>query len=130
HTYTGNPLACRAAIANLELFKKTGFFRRLNEKIDYMSSGLERFKGLEHVGDIRQMGMMAGIELVEDKLKKTPYDWEDKIGIKVINEARKSGLMLRPLGNVIVLMPQLGISREEIDRMLDVTYKSIEKVTA
>lgn len=130
HTYTGNPLACRAALANLELFKRRGFFEKLDEKINLLKAGLKRFKDLEHVGDIRQKGLMVGIELVKDKLKKTPYDWTDKIGIRVVKEIKKSGIILRPLGNVIVLMPPLSINEGEINNLLRSTYDSIEEVTA
>ena len=70
--------------------------------------------------------MMAGIELVKDKCKKTPYAWEEKIGIRVISHARSRGVILRPLGNVIVLMPPLSIKKPELQRLLDVTYDSIE----
>lgn len=130
HTYTGNPLACRAALANLKLFGQEGFFKELNKRIDFLRAGLGRFYGLEHIGDIRRRGMMVGIELVKDKVKKTPYDWEEKMGVKVIMDIKKSGIILRPLGNVIVLMPPLSINTEELEGLLDNTYNSIERVTA
>jgi adenosylmethionine-8-amino-7-oxononanoate aminotransferase len=130
HTYTGNPLACEAALANLKLFKRKDFFKELGAKIKYLRSGLERFNNLEHVGDIRQKGMMVGIELVRDKVKKTPYKWEEAMGIKIIKDIRKSGVILRPLGNTIVLMPPLGIDKEELIYLLNQAYKSIERVTA
>lgn len=130
HTYTGNPIACQAAIANLRLFRKRNFFKLLNEKIEFLKTALKRFETLEHVGDIRQKGFMAGIELVKDKADKIPYSWEEKIGIRVIQDIRKSGIILRPLGDVIVLMPPLSISQQELTYLLDRTYNSIETVTA
>ncbi|MCX5716516.1 MAG: adenosylmethionine--8-amino-7-oxononanoate transaminase [Candidatus Omnitrophica bacterium] len=130
HTYTGNPLACRAAIASLGLFKRKNFFRELDKKIRFMKEGLREFEGLEHVGDIRQKGLMAGIELVRNKLRKTPYEWEEKIGIRVIQDIRKQGVILRPLGNVIVLMPPLSIDKTGLGTLLERTYKSVKAVTS
>ncbi|MCM8781978.1 MAG: adenosylmethionine--8-amino-7-oxononanoate transaminase [Candidatus Omnitrophica bacterium] len=129
HTYTGNPLACQAALANLRLLKKRDFFEDLNKRIRVLKNGLKKFKGLDHVGDIRQKGLMVGIELVKDKTNKTPYSWEEKIGIQVIQDIRKSGIILRPLGNVIVLMPPLSITEEEIINLLEETYNSIKRAT-
>ena len=129
HTYTGNPLACAAALANLELFKKEKTLDKLQPKIKFLKDGLEKFKALEHVGDIRQKGFMAGIELVKDKASKEPYGWEEKIGINVCQKAREDGVILRPLGNVIVLMPPLAISKEELKLLVDAAYKAISVVT-
>ncbi|BAF58701.1 hypothetical membrane protein [Pelotomaculum thermopropionicum SI] len=98
-------------------------------KISFLEEGLKRFKELSHVGDIRQKGMMVGIELVEDKKTKKPYPWEDNIGHRVILEARKNGLVIRPLGNVIVLMPVLSMTIPELEQVLDITYNAIAKVT-
>jgi adenosylmethionine-8-amino-7-oxononanoate aminotransferase len=129
HTYTGNPLACSAALASIGLFEEEKILDNLKTKIEMLGSGLERFKALEHVGDIRQAGFMVGIELVEDQEAKRPYPWEAKMGTKVILEARKRGLIIRPLGNVVVLMPPLSVDEEELTSMLDITYESIKEVT-
>ncbi len=130
HTFTANPLACRAALANLELFRKKKTLEKLQKKIDLLRDRLKAFWALPHVGDIRQVGFMAGIELIEDRTARKPYPTEKKVGIRVIQETRKRGVILRPLGNVIVLMPPFAISAGELNRLLDVTYDSIEKVTA
>jgi len=129
HTYTGNPLACQAALANLRLFKRRGFFKELDGKIGLFKEALKRFEGLEHVGDIRQRGMMVGIELVKDRLKKTPYKWDEEIGVNVIRDMKRYGIILRPLGNVIVLMPPLSISEAELNILLASAYNSIARVT-
>ncbi len=129
HTYTGNPLACAAALASIELFEKTDLLASLQPKIDLLRRGLENFRDLPHVGDIRQRGMMVGIELVVDKDTKEPYAIKEQIGHRVILEARRRGLILRPLGNVIVLMPVLSMSNEELNRVLEITYESIAVVT-
>ncbi|MFZ3065956.1 MAG: adenosylmethionine--8-amino-7-oxononanoate transaminase [Nitrospirota bacterium] len=129
HTYTGNPLACAAAIANIDLFKKERTLQKLQPKIKYMTKRLKELEDLNHVGDIRQKGFMVGIELVKDKGTKEPYLLEEKIGIKVIKEARKHGLIIRPLGNITVLMPPLSIKMEELKRLLEIVYICIKEVT-
>jgi adenosylmethionine-8-amino-7-oxononanoate aminotransferase len=90
---------------------------------------MELFRELDHVGDVRQKGLMVGIELVQDKATKEPYPLDEKIGIKVVMECRKQGLIIRPLGNVIVLMPPLSISEKTLTRMLSVVYRAIRTVT-
>jgi adenosylmethionine-8-amino-7-oxononanoate aminotransferase len=129
HTYTGNPLACAAAIANIDLFKKERTLQNLQPKIGLLKKELNRFAELEHVGDIRQKGFMVGIELVKNKETKGPYPLEEKIGIRVIREARKHGLIIRPLGSVIVLMPPLSISMRELKRLIEIVYGAIKTVT-
>jgi adenosylmethionine-8-amino-7-oxononanoate aminotransferase len=90
---------------------------------------LEEFKPLDHAGDVRQCGIMVGIELVADKETKEPYPASLRMGHRVIMEARSRGLIIRPLGDVVVLMPALVVSIEELDRICDVTYHSIREVT-
>ena len=129
HTYTGNPLACAAAEANLDLFKSEKTLHKLKPKIAYLKRRLADFWQLRHVGDIRQAGFMVGIELVNDRDSKTLYKAKDRIGHTVVLEARRRGVILRPLGNVVVLMPPLSISRAELKSLLDITYESIETAT-
>lgn len=130
HSYTGNPLACAAAVANLRVMREERVLEKLEEKIQFVSNALQEYTRLEHVGDIRQLGMMIGIELVLNKATKEEYPFEDKVGIRVIQEARRRGLIIRPLGNIIVLMPPLSISRDELSEMLSATYDSIKAVTS
>ena len=129
HTYTGNPLACAAAIANMEIFEEEGTLDKLREKIAYLSGQLQRFNSLRHVGEIRQCGFMVGIELVSDKDTKASFPPGERIGHRVIMEARKRGLIIRPLGNVIVLMPPLSMTINELDRLCEITALSIRTVT-
>ncbi|MEW6600157.1 MAG: adenosylmethionine--8-amino-7-oxononanoate transaminase [Nitrospirota bacterium] len=129
HTYTGNQLACAAAIANLNLFKKEKTLQRLGRKIDLLKKELSKMSVLKHVGDIRQSGFMAGIELVKDKKTGEPYQLEDKIGWRVCHAARENGLIIRPLGNVIVLMPPLSISIEELKSLSRITAEAIKDIT-
>ena len=130
HTYTGNPLACAAALANLKIFEKDRVLAKLQPKIKYLSQRLKMFYNLAHVGQVRQKGFMVGIELVKVQAAKTPYLWEEKIGVRVCQEARQRGVILRPLGNVIVLMPPLSISKEELDQLLDAVHWAIQQVTS
>ena len=129
HTYTGNPLACAAALANIRLIEEESLIERLGEKIYFLEEGLKRFALLDHVGDIRQKGMMVGIELVKDKRTKEPYPWEDNMGHRVILEAREKGLIIRPLDNVVALMPVLSMSIPELDQTLGIVYDAIARVT-
>lgn len=128
HTYSANPLACAAAIANLDLFKKRRTLARLQPKIRLMRNELARIAALDHVGDVRQVGFMAGIELVRNKKTKEPYPLVEKRGMRVGFEARKLGVMIRPLGNVIVLMPPLSIKEAELKTLCRVIGECVEKV--
>ncbi|MBI5778337.1 MAG: adenosylmethionine--8-amino-7-oxononanoate transaminase [Planctomycetes bacterium] len=128
HTYTGNPLACAAALANLKMFRRNKTLEKLQPKVGMLKEGLQSFYELKNVGDIRQRGFMIGIELVMDKAAKKPFPHEARIGHQVILEARKHGVILRPLGNVIVLMPPLSITLKELKLLLDATYQSIRTV--
>jgi len=129
HTYTGNPLACAVAIATLEIFEKEKVLDKLQAKIEHFKQRLKAFTLLGNVGEVRQCGIMVGIELVADKDTKESFPPEERIGHRVIKEARKQGLIIRPLGDVIVLMPPLSISIDELDRLCDITYESIRTVT-
>ncbi|HRZ86804.1 MAG TPA: adenosylmethionine--8-amino-7-oxononanoate transaminase [bacterium] len=129
HTYTGNQLCCAAALASLEIFRSEKTVERMQPRIEQLRKGLERFAKLPHVGDVRRCGFMTGIELVKDKAAKEPYAWEELIGHRVIMEARARGVLLRPLGSVVVLMPPLVINQKELKELIDVTYDSIKKVT-
>lgn len=129
HTYTGNPLACAVAIANLDVFKNERVLEKLGNKIEHLSKLLEEFYELKHVGDIRQCGFMVGIELVRNRETKEPYPVDERIGHKVILEARKQGVIIRPLGDVVVLMPPLSIDVNQLTRLCEATYYSIKKVT-
>jgi adenosylmethionine-8-amino-7-oxononanoate aminotransferase len=130
HTYTGNALACAAALASLRLFTEERTLERLQPKIARLR---ERLAGdiapLGHVGDVRQQGVMVGIELVADRAARSPYAADARIGQRVVAAARARGVILRPLGNVVVLMPPLAIAPAELDLLLDVTRDAIREAT-
>lgn len=129
HTFTGNPLACAVALKSLELFESDNLLAKLQPKISWLQERLEKIKTLEHVGDVRQCGMAAGIELVEDKTSRRAYPWEQKLGVRVCLEARKHGIFSRPLGNTVVVYPPLVISDTELQFLLDGLERSIQDVT-
>jgi len=129
HTYTGNPLACAVALVNLQLFEEEDLLEKVRRSLELLRRLLARFHDLPHVGDVRQKGLMLGIELVEKRRGKKAYVPGDKIGQKVIWEARKRGVIIRPLGDVIVLMPPLAIDDSTLQELVDVTYDSVAAVT-
>ena len=130
HTYTGNPLGCAAAMANLELFERVDIISKMQSGIDYLKERLQKdFLSLPHVSDARQWGYMIGIELVQDKPTRQTYAPELRIGHKVIREARKRSVLIRPLGDIIILVPPLTITTAELSALLDVVHDSIRAVT-
>lgn len=129
HTYTGNPLGCAAALAAIERFETHDVLASLARKIEQLTRGLGRFRDLAHVGDVRQCGFIAGVELVADRSGGRPFPSEERIGARVCGEARKRGLLIRPLGDTLVLMPPLAISDPDLETLLDIVYESIGLVT-
>ena len=130
HTYTGNPLGCAVALANLEVFAKENTIENMQPRSAYLHKRLnEEFLRLPHVSDVRQWGYMIGIELAQDKNGRKSYAPEQRIGYKVILEARKRSVMIRPLGDVVILMPPLSVTDDELTSLLDVVYDCIDVVT-
>jgi adenosylmethionine-8-amino-7-oxononanoate aminotransferase len=125
HSYTGNPLGCAVALANLEVFRREKTLTRLPLKIRALARGLTLIRALPHVGDIRQRGLMAGIELVRDGKTKQPYPLGARAGHRVAAAARANGLILRPIGNVLVLLPPLSVSTNELRRIITILQNSI-----
>jgi adenosylmethionine-8-amino-7-oxononanoate transaminase len=130
HTFTGNQLGCAAALANLDLIEKKGFLKGVQEKSAILQEFLEPLVAHPHVSDVRLRGMMGGIELVKDKKKGIPYGYGEKMGYRVCAEAKKMGVLMRPLGNVIVVMPPLAISRKDLVKLIEVISKSIDRATS
>ncbi|MBZ0253915.1 MAG: aminotransferase class III-fold pyridoxal phosphate-dependent enzyme, partial [Candidatus Methylomirabilis sp.] len=128
HSYTANPLAAAAALASLDVFEKDRTLERLQPKIARMAEGLARFRAHPCVGDIRQQGFMAGVELVSNRETKENHPPEEKVTQRICREARRRGLIIRPLGPVLIFMPPLAISEDELDFLLETTYASLEAV--
>lgn len=129
HTYTGNPLACAAALANLELFETEQTLARMKPVEAVLADGLARLAKLPHVGDVRRRGFMVGIELVKDRATKQEYEYGERMGFKVCLAAREHGVLLRPLGNVLVLMPPLSLTVDEAKLIIRALEQAIPKVT-
>ncbi len=129
HSYTGNPLACAAALACLDLFEKEQVLKELKGKIEILEAWLKDLLNLQHVGNVRNIGLMAGIELVRDKKTKEPYDWAEKMGWRIACRARENGVFIRPLGSVVVIMPPLSISEQNLNQLLKVIKDSIVSAT-
>jgi adenosylmethionine---8-amino-7-oxononanoate aminotransferase len=122
HTYTGNPLACAAALASLEVFEEERTIERLQPKIELLGELLEPVRNHPAVAEVRRCGFMVGIELAG-------FQPVDRIGHRVTLEARKRGAIIRPLGDVVVLMPPLSIATGELRRLLAITSAAIDAAT-
>jgi adenosylmethionine-8-amino-7-oxononanoate aminotransferase len=130
HSYTGNPLGCSCALACLDVFEKEGTLESLAPKIDILEGWLREISAHTHVGEARSAGLIAGVELVRDKDAKKPYPHEEKRGWQAAHAAREGGVLIRPLGNVVVVMPPLAISDRNLNRMLEVIGEGIKKATS
>ncbi|HFQ61019.1 MAG TPA: adenosylmethionine--8-amino-7-oxononanoate transaminase [Epsilonproteobacteria bacterium] len=121
HSYTGNPLACAAALATLEIFEKNAILEENEKKALYIKGEVEKFKALSNVKEVRQQGMVTAIEL-------QGYDVKERIGLRMYEYALSQGVLLRPLGHVIYFMPPYTIARKEIDKMIKVAYEGIQQL--
>ncbi len=129
HTYTGNPLACAVALANLALFETEQTLTKMQPAMAALAQGLEKLSALPHVGEIRRRGMMVGVELVQDKRTRAEYPYGDRLGFKVCQAARKSGVLLRALGNVVVVMPPLSLTVDEANLISEALYEAVSRTT-
>ena len=126
HTYTGNALGCASAIASLELFEKNNIIESLDEKIALIDKWFEKISEFPYVGDVRQCGLMCGIEIVRDKASKESFHDEQAVGAKVCTAIRAKGAMMRPLSDVIVIMPPVAIGPDLLDELLAIVSDAIE----
>ena len=127
HSYTGNPLACRAATATLKIFRDDPVIERNRELAAHMAARIAPLAAHPHVGDVRQTGMIAALELVADKTTRTPFPASERRGLRVYRHGLGHGALLRPLGNVVYFMPPYVVSEAEIDFMIDTAIAGIEK---
>ena len=126
HSFTGNPLACRAALATLELFAIEPVLESNRTLAEAMARSTAHLLDHPHVAEVRQHGMVLAIELMRDKARREPYPWQERRGIRVYRHALEQGVLLRPLGNVIYFMPPYVISEEEIELLATVATSGIE----
>ncbi|MBV8881109.1 MAG: adenosylmethionine--8-amino-7-oxononanoate transaminase [Planctomycetaceae bacterium] len=124
HTYTGNPLACAGALAAIDIFERDNVLEKTRQKIHLLGNLLQDFYTIDQVGDIRNCGLIAGIELVKNPETKEPYPFDLRLGHRVTLEARKRGVIVRPLGDTLVLMPPLVIRDRDLERLVSVVVES------
>jgi len=129
HTYTGNALACAAGLASLEIFEKDRVLARIGQLAAAMAEHLKPVAEMPHVGQVRQRGLMVGIELVADRQTRRTYPAEERRGWRTCLAARKHGVWVRPLGDVVVLMPPYCISDESLARLVAAVRDGIAEVT-
>ncbi|MGP3790187.1 adenosylmethionine--8-amino-7-oxononanoate transaminase [Pseudomonas sp. B392_1p] len=129
HTYTGNPLACAAALATLDIFEQNNVIEANRALSARMGQACAHLADHPHVAEVRQTGMALAIEMVEDKASKTPYAWQERRGLAVYQHALQRGALLRPLGNVVYLLPPYVITPEEIDFLAEVATEGIDMAT-
>jgi adenosylmethionine-8-amino-7-oxononanoate transaminase len=128
HSYTGNALACAAGLATLDVFVHDRVIEGLAAKIAHLRDALTTFEKHPHVGDIRQCGLMVGIELVQDRATKARFPVAERIGWRVSREARALGLLTRPLGDVLVLVPPLVSTNDELSEMVRILGQAVGRV--
>ncbi len=129
HSYTGNPLGCRAALATLDLFEQSDVLGRNRELSRALATECARFEAHPRVTAVRQTGLIAALDLVQDKPRGVRYPWQERRGLRVHREALQRGVLLRPLGNVVYFMPPYVITPEEITRMVEVAHDAIDRAT-
>jgi adenosylmethionine-8-amino-7-oxononanoate transaminase len=129
HSYTGNQLACAAAIANLALMQQrdtVGHVARMGARV---AAAMAEWRALPHVGEVRGHGLMWGCELVRDQATREPYAWAEKMGYRVSARCRELGMLVRPLGNVLVFMPPLATPWPDLEAMLAIYRQAIADIT-
>jgi len=126
HSYTGNALACRAALATLGIFQHNDVINQNRRLAARMAKLSERFNSHPNVAEVRQCGMIVAIELVKNKQTREPYPWQERRGLLVYHYALSKGVLLRPLGNVVYFMPPYVINEDEQKLMVDVAWNGIQ----
>ena len=129
HSYTGNALACAAALATMELFEQRNVLADNRVLAAQMLDAVSPLREHPHVGDIRQTGMILAMEMVAQREPMIEYDWKQRRGIKVYQYAMAQGVLLRPIGNVIYFMPPYVITPSEIGLLAKVAMAGIDLAT-
>ncbi|MEK0361256.1 adenosylmethionine--8-amino-7-oxononanoate transaminase [Pseudomonas sp. CBC3] len=129
HTYTGNPLACAAALATLDIFEQDRVIEANKTLAARMATATAHLADHPQVAEVRQTGMAVAIEMVADKASKTPYPWQERRGLKVYQHALQRGALLRPLGSVVYFLPPYTITEEQIDFLAEVATEGIDIAT-
>ena len=128
HTYTANPLSCSAGLASLQVFSEEKVLSRISKIIPFFQRELKKMKELACVGDVRGIGMIGAMELVQDKKRKKRFEFAQRIGFKIYQRGLERQIILRPLGDVIYLFLPLCISKKEIEEILDRCYVLLKEI--
>jgi adenosylmethionine-8-amino-7-oxononanoate aminotransferase len=128
HTFTGNPVGCAAALANIDYYQKRNLIQQINKSTKYIASRLPEFSRSRIVADIRHKGLLAGIELAINNKPITVLKNSERINYFIMHESLKMGVHLRPLGNIMTVIPPLGIGKEDLEKLLDVQLKILRKI--
>jgi adenosylmethionine---8-amino-7-oxononanoate aminotransferase len=129
HSYTGNPLACAAARATLEIFSSTPVLGRNRELAAHMAKATAELADHPHVAEVRQTGMILAIETAKDRRTREAYDFRERRGLRIYRHALQRGALLRPIGDVVYFMPPYVITPEEIDLLADIARTGIDAAT-
>jgi len=129
HSYTGNALACAAALATMDLFEQRDVLADNRDLAAQMLDAVSPLRDHDHVGDIRQTGMILAVEMVAQRDPMIQYDWKERRGIQVYQHAMSNGVLLRPIGNVVYFMPPYVINPDEIRQMAQVAMAGIDLAT-
>lgn len=130
HSYTGNALAAAAALASLDVFESDNVLENNRQLACVMAEALQPLNNHPNVLEVRQTGMIAAVELVQDKHSRLPFDWKERRGLQIFQYALDNGVLLRPIGNVVYFIPPYVITPEEIRTMVGVASNAIDIVTA
>jgi adenosylmethionine---8-amino-7-oxononanoate aminotransferase len=125
HSYTGNALGCRAALATIDIFQQSDVITANRHLAACMANAVAHFHAHPNIAEVRQTGMILAVELVKNKHSREPYPWQERRGLRVYNYALRHGVLLRPLGNVIYFMPPYIITEQEIKLMIDIAWQGI-----
>lgn len=128
HSYCGNPLGCSAALASLDIFEEEKTLAILQPKIAFLSELLKDLATSPHIGDVRQCGFIAGIDIVANKARHRPYPWQEQMGARVCIAARQYGLLTRPVGDTLVLMPPLCFTTDELTQAIHALRQGLQDV--
>ncbi|MCG8609376.1 MAG: adenosylmethionine--8-amino-7-oxononanoate transaminase [Pseudomonadales bacterium] len=129
HSYTGNPIGCRTALATLDIFAQDNVIEANKALSKCMWDSTRHLIDHPHVADVRQHGMVLAIEMVQNKSSKTPYPWQERRGLRVFEHGLKNNCLLRPLGNVVYMMPPYIITESEIQHLAKIATEGIDIAT-
>ena len=130
HSYTGNPLACRVALETLAIFRETPVLANNRLLAAHLVQRLAPLRDHRHVADVRQTGMIAAVELVADKVSRRPFAATERRGLRAYLHGLQRGVLLRPLGDVLYIMPPYVVTVTEIDLLVDTAIEAIERAVA